>query len=79
MTDGARIVLYSDGITEATNPDEEEYGAARLAAHLQQWDASMESLLQDVRTFANGAGLRDDATVVVVRINPAPVLVPNTE
>jgi len=79
LTDGARIVLYSDGITEATNPDEEEYGAARLAAHLQQWDASMESLLQDVRTFANGAGLRDDATVVVVRINPAPVLVPNTE
>jgi len=79
LTDGARIVLYSDGITEATNPDEEEYGAARLAAHLQQWDASMESLLQDVRTFANGAGLRDDATVVVVRINPAPILVPNTE
>jgi len=79
LTDGARIVLYSDGITEATNPDEEEYGAARLAAHLQQWDASMESLLQDVRTFANGAGLRDDATVVVVRINPAPVLVPNAE
>ncbi|HZE25970.1 MAG TPA: PP2C family protein-serine/threonine phosphatase [Terriglobales bacterium] len=79
LTDGARIVLYSDGITEATNPDEEEYGAARLAAHLQHWDASMESLLQDVRTFANGAGLRDDATVVVVRINPAPVLVPNTE
>jgi len=79
LTDGARIVLYSDGITEATNPDEEEYGAARLAAHLQHWDASMESLLQDVRTFANGAGLRDDATVVVVRINPAPVLVPNAE
>src|SRR5882762_2289883 len=79
LKEGAKIVLYSDGITEATNPDEEEYGAARLVAHLQQWDASMESLLQDVRTFANGAGLRDDATVVVVRINPAPVLVPNTE
>jgi phosphoserine phosphatase RsbU/P len=64
---GARLALYSDGITEATNPGDEEYGASRLAAHLQQSEASMESLLQDVRAFANGAGLHDDATVVMVR------------
>jgi len=67
LTNGARIALYSDGITEATNPTDEEYGAARLAGHLQQSEASMESLLQDVRSFANGAGLHDDATVVMVR------------
>jgi sigma-B regulation protein RsbU (phosphoserine phosphatase) len=67
LSRGARIVLYSDGITEATSPVDEEYGAARLAAHLQQKEASMESLLQDVRVFANGAGLHDDATVVMVR------------
>lgn len=67
LSQGARIALYSDGITEATNPVDEEYGAARLAAHLQRSEASMESLLQDVRVFANGAGLHDDATVVMVR------------
>ncbi len=67
LSPGARIALYSDGITEATNPGDEEYGAARLAAHLQQSEASMESLLQDVRAFANGAGLQDDATVVMMR------------
>jgi phosphoserine phosphatase RsbU/P len=67
LSRGARIALYSDGITEATSPVDEEYGAARLAAHLQQKEASMESLLQDVRAFANGAGLHDDATVVMVR------------
>lgn len=67
LSQGARIALYSDGITEATNPADEEYGAARLAAHLQRSEASMESLLQDVRVFANGAGLHDDATVVMVR------------
>jgi sigma-B regulation protein RsbU (phosphoserine phosphatase) len=72
LSDGARIALYSDGITEATNPDEDEYGASRLAAHLQGMDASMESLLQDVRSFANGAGLRDDATVVMVRSKSVP-------
>ncbi len=41
--------------------------AVRLAAHLQQREASMESLLEDVRGFANGAGLHDDATVVMLR------------
>ena len=71
LKDGTRIILYSDGITEATNPGEEEYGPARLAAHLQQAPASMESLLQDVRAFAKGNELRDDATVIMVRVNGA--------
>jgi phosphoserine phosphatase RsbU/P len=72
LGDGARIALYSDGITEATSPIDEEYGAARLAGHLQQGEASMESLLEDVRGFANGAGLHDDATVVMVRSHRVP-------
>jgi len=62
-----RIALYSDGITEATGPDDEEYGPARLAAYVQRPDACPETLLEDVRTFANGAGLRDDATVIMLR------------
>ena len=61
-----RVALYSDGITEATNPEDEEYGAARLATHVQRPDACPESLLGDVRSFANGAGLRDDATVIML-------------
>jgi sigma-B regulation protein RsbU (phosphoserine phosphatase) len=67
LSEGARVALYSDGITEATNLTDEEYGPTRLSAHLLGKDASMESLLEDVRSFANGAGLRDDATVVMVR------------
>ena len=62
-----RIALYSDGITEATGPDDEEYGLARLAAYVQRPDACPETLLEDVRKFANGAGLRDDATVIMLR------------
>jgi len=68
---GARLALYSDGITEAENPAEEQYGGLRLAAHVSKSDASMDSLLQEVRSFANGAGLRDDATVVLVRVGEA--------
>jgi sigma-B regulation protein RsbU (phosphoserine phosphatase) len=64
---GARFVLYSDGITEATNPSGEEYGQSRLQAHLHELNGSPESLLESVRNFANGAGLNDDASVVMIR------------
>lgn len=72
LEEGSGIVLYSDGITEATNQNDEEYGAKRMAEHLQGKAVSKESLLEDVRGFVNGAGLRDDATVILVRANSAP-------
>jgi sigma-B regulation protein RsbU (phosphoserine phosphatase) len=62
-----RVALYSDGITEATNAVDEEYGPARLAAHVLSGGNCPESLLENVRAFANGAGLHDDATVIMLR------------
>ena len=64
---GARAVLYSDGITEAASPTGEEYSAERLQEHAQRAEACSESIVSDVRAFANGAALRDDATVIFVR------------
>ncbi|MFZ0321167.1 MAG: GAF domain-containing SpoIIE family protein phosphatase [Candidatus Sulfotelmatobacter sp.] len=64
---GSRLVFYSDGITEAENPADEEYGLARLQKHFSRIDASAESLLDDVRSFADGSGLRDDASVILVK------------
>jgi sigma-B regulation protein RsbU (phosphoserine phosphatase) len=64
---GSRLVLYSDGITEAANRADQEYGLERLQAHFLRVDASAESLLDDVRSFADGSGLRDDASVVLVK------------
>jgi sigma-B regulation protein RsbU (phosphoserine phosphatase) len=63
----ARIALYSDGITEATNQRDEEYGPARLAAHVLSGGSCPEMLVEDVRAFANGEGLHDDATVIMLR------------
>jgi sigma-B regulation protein RsbU (phosphoserine phosphatase) len=63
----SRIAFYSDGITEAETASGEEYGAERLLAQMQSPDVTLEGLLADVRKFANGAGLRDDATVILVR------------
>jgi sigma-B regulation protein RsbU (phosphoserine phosphatase) len=64
---GSRLLFYSDGITEAENPADEEYGLARLQEHFLRTDASAESLLDNVRSFADGAGLRDDASVILVK------------
>jgi phosphoserine phosphatase RsbU/P len=68
LAPGSRLVLYSDGITEAANPEEEEYGQLRLQQHLIECESSPESLLADVRTFANGFALRDDATVITIKM-----------
>ncbi len=72
----SRIAFYSDGITEADRDSAdkasgEEYGAERLLAQMQSPDFTLESLLADVRKFANGTGLRDDATVILVRSRAA--------
>lgn len=66
LREGSRVALYSDGITEAAEGSGEEYGAGRLLAQLQSPDASLETLLADVKKFVNGSGLRDDATVILV-------------
>jgi sigma-B regulation protein RsbU (phosphoserine phosphatase) len=68
LTPGSRVVFYSDGITEAANPEEEEFGELRLKEHLLQPGSCGETLLADVRAFANGSGLHDDATVITVKM-----------
>ncbi len=67
LSKGSRLVFYSDGITEATGLSDEEYGADRMRDHVLQPNASAESILADVRSFANGEGLHDDATVIFVK------------
>jgi phosphoserine phosphatase RsbU/P len=68
LSPDSRLVFYSDGITEAVNEAEEEYGLDRLARHVACHDASAVSVVEDVRAFANGVGLRDDASLVFVGV-----------
>jgi len=69
LSEGSRLVFYSDGITEAVNTNEEEYGLCRLAEHAVKPGASAVSIIDDVRSFANGNGVRDDASVVFVGVS----------
>ena len=65
---GSKLVFYSDGITEAVNGDDQEYGACRLAAHALRPDASAITVVDEVRSYANGNGVRDDASVVFLNV-----------
>jgi len=68
LSAGSKLVFYSDGITEAENEKQEEYGLCRLAEHAAKPEASALSIVDDVRVYANGSGVRDDATVVFVGV-----------
>ncbi len=65
LAPGARLLFYSDGITEASD-SREDYGTDRLISHLSRPDTCAETLLDDVRAFCHGT-FADDATVILVR------------
>ena len=71
LTAGARLVLYSDGVLEARSPNGEDYGFAGIERHFADPNATPQSLLDDVRRFANHAPLEDDATVVTIEARTA--------
>jgi sigma-B regulation protein RsbU (phosphoserine phosphatase) len=66
LTPGSKLIFYSDGITEAVDGNDEEYGPCRVAAHAMKAGASAVTLVDEVRLFANGVGVRDDASAVFV-------------
>ena len=70
---GDRLVLFTDGITEAANGEEEEFGDRRLVEaclHGRQLSAEAlhHSLFDLVAEFCGGE-FEDDATVVVVAVS----------
>lgn len=67
LSPGTRLLLYTDGITEAMNPAQEEYGAARLIDHFIAPGAGIEGLIADVQRFSAGSDRSDDATAVLIR------------
>lgn len=67
------LLLYTDGVTEAINPQSQEYGRERLAEAIQQnedlpADALIRKILEAVNSFVEQRTLGDDATLVVFKI-----------
>lgn len=68
---GDRLCLYSDGITEAANAADEEFGMDRLGVLLSEGRALPESDLCDrvfdrIEEFARGVPQYDDQTLLLV-------------
>jgi len=73
---GDTLVLFSDGVTEAENTEEQLFGVERLEDVLVgQHDAPLEQLQQriveSVERFSCGAGQADDITLLLVRYRAA--------
>src|SRR5213593_3584164 len=69
---GDTLVLFSDGVTEAMDPDEQMFGITRLKELLTgQMECPLELLqkcvLEAVENFARGAHQADDLTLLIVR------------
>jgi len=67
MASGNRLVFYSDGVTEAMNTSLQQYGETRLRDHVIKPSATVQSLLDDVRSFTDGQPPSDDVTVVMIQ------------
>jgi phosphoserine phosphatase RsbU/P len=73
LRSGDRLVLYTDGVTEASNSDDEEFGEERLLRVLQENASSpaaeiQKKILQSVAAFSRGTW-QDDATLLVIAVN----------
>ena len=72
LAPGDLLVLYTDGITEASDPDDEEYGQERLRAvagrhRHRPLDDLLHAVENDLAEFVRGVPYADDRTIVVVR------------
>ncbi len=69
---GDVVLFFSDGVTEARSPSDDEFGRDRLIDAVQDChgvapDAVLDRLLDAVNRFAAGAPQADDLTVLVLR------------
>ena len=71
---GGKVLWFTDGITEATNPRGEEYGENRLRQRLdidERDTATMHrEIMREVSDFCLG-NLADDATLVLISFLPS--------
>ena len=70
MQAGDRLLLYTDGITEANGPGQDEFGEERIAQHARTCRAQTaaelnRTLLEAVDRFC-GSRFQDDATLLVI-------------
>ena len=72
LDDGDTLLLCTDGLTEARDGEDGEYGVDRVAAvlgdyHIQSPRDLADTCLSDLGEFQSGALPHDDVTLMVIR------------
>lgn len=73
LQQGDMVVLYTDGLTEAENAEEEEFGLDQLVDVVRELDpddgpqGATEAIFRAVNAYTEGRPLSDDATLVVLQ------------
>src|SRR6266853_2019993 len=70
------LILFSDGVTEAADPDDELFGVPRLRDALagccdSPLDHLQKAVFDSVKKFSRGASQADDITLLLVRYHAA--------
>ena len=68
------LLIYTDGLNEAENPQQEQFGDDRLLEVLRRTNFDnarqvIESLKQEVETYRNGAEPNDDFTMMCLNVS----------
>ncbi len=69
---GDNLILYTDGLTEARNKNDEEFGEHRLKTVVQQHstlsaERIVEEIFEAIRMFTKGKKQYDDMSLVVIK------------
>ena len=75
LSAGDRLYLYSDGVTEAMNPDGRQFGDSRLLAAIgqgrsEQLQQSVTILLEEIARWQGTEKPQDDVSILAVEITP---------
>jgi sigma-B regulation protein RsbU (phosphoserine phosphatase) len=87
LEDGDRLLLFTDGASEARCGTGDSYGLGRLEAVMLRHPRSgatelVDSIMADIDRFAVGASVTDDLTVLAVSRSTRPdagIVLPNVE
>ena len=74
LLDNQRLLLYTDGLNEAENRQQEQYGEDRIVKLLTSHSSSnchdiIEALKADTDLFRDGAEQNDDLTMLAIRVS----------
>jgi sigma-B regulation protein RsbU (phosphoserine phosphatase) len=81
---GDMVALFTDGISEAMNAEDDMFGENRLSTLIEDhadlpFDELRERILREVRDFTGELGPHDDMTLILLRMEPLGAVVETPE